>query len=197
MRSIGGDLSIELLIEHYGLLAVFLGTALEGETAAFLGGVISHRGLLTYWSASLAASAGSFMGDQIWFFAGRYAAQWRMVARLMETPALARATQLLERYPTGFIFAFRFLIGLRTISPVVIGTTRISTRRFVFLNAAAALAWGQLFTALGYLFGHAVQQLFGKLTVPHHLLVALGAAALVVAAVLAFRRRKASVAPGR
>lgn len=53
-------MSIELLIEHYGLLAIFLGAAFEGETAAFLGGVISHRGLLTYWSASLAATAGSF-----------------------------------------------------------------------------------------------------------------------------------------
>ncbi|MEK1901219.1 MAG: DedA family protein, partial [Rhizobium sp.] len=41
-------MNIELLIENYGLPAIFLGTAFEGETAAFLGGVIAHRDLLTY-----------------------------------------------------------------------------------------------------------------------------------------------------
>jgi membrane protein DedA with SNARE-associated domain len=184
--------SIELLIEHYGLLAIFLGAAFEGETAAFLGGVISHRGLLTYWSASLAATAGSFAGDQFWFFAGRYAARWGLVRRLMERPALARATRLLERYPTGFILAFRFLVGLRTISPIVIGTTRIATGKFVILNAVAALVWGQLFTALGYLFGHGIQQTLGHLPLHRHLLIAAGAAAVVAGAALAFRKMKLS-----
>ncbi len=123
-------MNIELLIENYGLPAIFLGTAFEGETAAFLGGVIAHRDLLTYWAASMAASAGSFAGDQMWFFAGRYAAQWSFVRRRDgDAGARARVTQLLEKYPTGFIFAFRFLVGLRTISPIVIGTTHISTQK--------------------------------------------------------------------
>lgn len=185
-------MSIEALIENYGLLAIFLGAAFEGETAAFLGGVVAHRGLLTYWSASLAATAGSFAGDQFWFFAGRYAAQWSFVRRLMKKPAIARTSRLLEQYPTGFILAFRFLVGLRTISPVVIGTTRIPTGKFVVLNAVAALVWGQLFTALGYLFGHGVQQMLGRLPLHRHLLIAFGAAAVAAAAVLAFRKMKAS-----
>jgi len=185
--------SIEHLIEHYGLLAIFLGTAFEGETAAFLGGVIAHRGLLPWWAASLAACAGSFAGDQMWFFAGRYAARWKVVRRVMETPALSRVTALLERYPTGFILAFRFLVGLRTISPIVIGTTRISTAKFVALNAVAAFIWGQLFTALGYLFGHGIEQMMGRLPLHHHLLIALGAAAAIAVAALAFRRMRFGV----
>ncbi|KPH05761.1 DedA family protein (plasmid) [Rhizobium acidisoli] len=185
-------MSIELLIENYGLLAIFLGAAFEGETAAFLGGVIAHRELLPYWSASLAATAGSFAGDQFWFFAGRYAARWSLVRRLMEKPALARVTQLLEKYPTGFILAFRFLVGLRTISPIVIGTTRISTGKFVILNAIAALIWGQLFTALGYLFGHGIEQILGHLSLHRHLLIAFGAAAVAAAAALAFRKMRPS-----
>ncbi|OWV74616.1 hypothetical protein ATY76_27085 [Rhizobium sp. R339] len=185
-------MSIEALIENYGLLAIFLGAAFEGETAAFLGGVVAHRDLLTYWSASLAATAGSFAGDQFWFFAGRYAARWPLVRRLMEKPALARATRLLEKYPTGFILAFRFLVGLRTISPVVIGTTRISTGKFVFLNALAALLWGQLFTALGYLFGHGIQQTLGHLPLHRHLLIAVAAAAVVAAAAYAFHKMRPS-----
>jgi membrane protein DedA with SNARE-associated domain len=191
--------SIEHLIEHYGIVAIFLGTAFEGETAAFLGGIISHRGLLTYWSASLMASAGSFAGDQMWFFAGRYAARWRVVRRLIETPTLAQVTSLLERYPTGFILAFRFLVGLRTISPIVIGTTRISTGKFVVLNALAALIWGQLFTALGYLFGHGIEQILGHLPLHHHLFIGIAAAAIVAGAALVFRKifRKTTLGAGQ
>ncbi|MBY4631891.1 DedA family protein [Rhizobium croatiense] len=185
-------MSIELLIENYGLLAIFLGAAFEGETAAFLGGVVAHRGLLTYWAAASAATVGSFAGDQFWFFAGRYAARWSLVRRLLERPALARVTRLLETNPTGFILAFRFLVGLRTISPVVIGTTRISTGKFVVLNAVAALVWGQLFTALGYLFGHGIQQTLGHLPLHRHLLIAVGAAAVVAAAALALRKMRSS-----
>ncbi|ULR42696.1 DedA family protein [Rhizobium sp. K102] len=185
-------MSIELLIENYGLLAIFLGAAFEGETAAFLGGVVAHRGLLPYWAAASAATAGSFAGDQFWFFAGRYAARWSLVRRLLERPALARVTRLLETYPTGFILAFRFLVGLRTISPVVIGTTGISTGKFVVLNAVAALVWGQLFTALGYLFGHGIQQTLGHLPLHRHLLIAVGAAAVVAAAALVLRKMRMS-----
>lgn len=186
-------MNIELLIENYGLPAIFLGTAFEGETAAFLAGVIAHRGLLTYWAASMAASAGSFAGDQMWFFAGRYAAQWSFVRRLMETPALARVTHLLEKYPTGFIFAFRFLVGLRTISPIVIGTTRISTQKFLVINLLAALVWGQLFTALGYAFGHGIEQMLGRLPLRNHLLVALAAAAIIAGAALLLHRMKPGI----
>ena len=173
-------MSIELLIENYGLLAIFLGTAFEGETAAFLGGVVSHRHLLTYLSASLAASAGSFAGDQMWFFCGRYARHYSMVRKVLEKPAVTRVIELLERHPTGFIFSFRFLVGIRTISPIVIGTTKIPTMKFVVLNAASAMVWGQLFTSLGYLFGHGIEQTIGHLPFHRHMLIALGAAFIIL-----------------
>jgi membrane protein DedA with SNARE-associated domain len=183
-------MTIELLIENYGLIAIFLGTAFEGETAAFLGGVVSHRHLLTYWSASLTASAGSFVADQTLFFAGRYARHYSFVRKITGQPILARVTDLLERHPTGFIFAFRFLLGLRTISPIVIGTSRVPMMTFVALNAAAAIVWGQFFTALGYLFGHAIEQSLGYLPLHRHMLIALAAAVLVLIAGFVMRKRK-------
>ncbi len=71
----------------------------------------------------------------MWFFAGRCAAHWSFVRRVMED-AGARAGHATSRkgYPTGFISAFRFLVGLRTISPIVIGTTHTSTQRPLVLN---------------------------------------------------------------
>jgi membrane protein DedA with SNARE-associated domain len=56
------------------------------------------------------------------------------------------------------------------------------------LNAIAALVWGQLFTALGYLFGHGIEQILGRLPLHHHLFIGVGAAAIVAGAALVFRK---------
>jgi membrane protein DedA with SNARE-associated domain len=182
--------SFEPLIAQYGLFAVFIGAAIEGETVVFLGGVLSHRHLLPYWAVALAASAGSFCADQIFFFAGRHARQYPAIQAILRKPALARVHQLLERHPTGFIFAFRFLYGLRTISPIAIGTSHIATRKFVLLNAAAALVWGPLISGLGYVFGQSIEQAIGFLPLHEHMLVALAVVVVVLAAIVAVRKYK-------
>ncbi len=48
---------------------------------------------------------------------------------------------------TGFILAFRFIYGMRTVSPVIIGLSSVSARRFVVLNAVAAIVWGVVISA--------------------------------------------------
>ncbi|EJL53461.1 putative membrane-associated protein [Rhizobium sp. CF122] len=171
---------LDRLIGEYGVLAVFLGAAAEGETAAFLGGVFAHRQLIPYWQVALAACLGSFAADQFFFLSGRYATKWSYVQKLLGSEPIARVTRLLEAHPTGFILAFRFIYGIRTISPVAIGVSKVSTRRFVILNAIAALIWGVLITAIGFLAGQAVEALLGRLQLHLHLLIAMACVAILV-----------------
>lgn len=182
-------MSIELLIEKYGLLGVFLGAGVEGETVVLLGGILSHRGLLPFWPVALAAAAGSFVADQLLFLAGRFARSNPAVRRILEEPALTSVQRLLERHPTGFVFAFRFIYGMRTISPIAIGTTNIPTAKFVVLNATAALLWGPLFTFLGFYFGQGIEQMLGRLSLSHHLLAAGLLVAAALCLVVLFRKR--------
>ncbi|MFS8115732.1 DedA family protein [Rhizobium jaguaris] len=183
-------MTIELLIARYGLLAIFLGAAFEGETMVILGGVFSHRHLMTFWSAAATACAGSFLADQTLFFTGRHARHYQRIQKIIEKPAFARVTHLLERYPTGFIFAFRFIYGVRTISPVAIGMSDVSAIKFVVINAAAALIWGSFFTGIGYLFGQSIEQTFGHLPLHHHVLIAAGIIAVLLLVMMTFRKRK-------
>ena len=88
------------------------------------------------------------------------------MAKAQAKPTFARALAALERHPVGFIFAFRFIYGFRTVSPIAIGTTRVSARLFLLVNAVAAVIWGVTFSAVGYLFGDAFERLVGKLH-PH------------------------------
>ncbi|TWF56846.1 DedA family protein [Neorhizobium alkalisoli] len=182
-------MSLETLISQYGPAAVFAGAAFEGETAAFLGGVFAHRHLMAYWQAALAAGLGSFAADQALFFAGRHAGRLAIVRRFMRGEAASRVNGLLEAHPTGFILAFRFVYGMRTVSPVAIGLSSVPALRFVILNLISAIVWGVVITAVGYLFGNAVEAIFGRLRLHSHLFIALGVIVVAVG-IAAFIGRK-------
>jgi len=166
-------MSIGDFITGYGPVAVLLGVVFEGETAAFLGGLFSHRGLMPYWEAAAAAVFGSWIGDQTLFYAGRYADRFPIVNRAMHAKHAERVKALLLVHPDAFIFSFRFIFGLRTISPVIIGLSGVSPLRFFIINLAAALVWGVGVTMAGYLFGNAIETAFGHLGLYTDLVVAL------------------------
>ncbi|WP_331012213.1 DedA family protein [Sphingomonas sp.] len=187
VRRIGqtGRMSIETLVAKYGLIALCVGAGMEGETVVLTGGVLAHRHLVPVWGAVAATALGSFVADQSFFALGRRYRDHPRVQRIMARPAFARVLATLERHPVGFILAFRFLYGLRTISPVAIGTSQVPIRRFVLLNAVAAVAWAAMFTALGYAFGEGIEELTGRFR--PHLPTLLGTASGIAALVLIVR----------
>ncbi len=164
-------MTIEAIVARWGVAAVFAGAMLEGETAVIAGGLIAHQGLIAWPMAIVAAALGSFLADQFFFTAGRRYRDRPLVQRWIRTRAFARALQWLEHYPVGFIFAFRFLYGFRTVSPVAIGTSQVPATTFLTINAIAAIVWAATFTALGYWFGEAVTEMLGRLTPSRHTLL--------------------------
>lgn len=183
-------MDLEKLIQTYGVVAVFLGAAVEGETAAFLGGVFAHRHLLHYWTVAAAAALGSFSADQLYFLLGRYAGNSPTVHKMMGSPKIARVVSMLENHPRLFIFGFRFVYGIRTISPFVIGASSVKARTFVVANFLAASLWGVGITGLGYVSGGLIEMFLGTLKLHVHLLVAMAFVIPVIvtmAAILAKR----------
>ena len=179
-------MALDALIVRFGLPAVFIGAGVEGEPFAIAGGFLAHRHLVPLWAAIVAASAGSLLIDQMWFFLGRYARGSRWVARMRKRPAFDRMLGVIERHPVASVLLFRFAYGLRAVAPVAIGTSRVPVARFVALNMLAAAAWGPVFTGAGYLFGHAIDRWlpgFG----PYG--IAIGAAISIGVTVAVFARR--------
>lgn len=149
-------------LESFGYLAVALGTFFEGETVLVLAGLASHRGYLSLPAVIAAGFAGTFAGDQLYFQLGRR----RGVAFLARRPRLqarlARAQGFLERHHIAFILGFRFLYGLRTVSPFAIGMSDVPLRRYLLLNAIGALVWSVTVGLLGYSVGQSAQILLGR-----------------------------------
>ena len=66
---------------------------------------------------------------------------------------------MMNRYNTPVILIFRFLYGLRTVAPFVIGMSSVPSSRFFLLNAVGAAVWSAVISFAGYLFGHALERI--------------------------------------
>ena len=179
---------ISALISSYGYFAVFIGTLIEGETILIAAGFAAHRGLLDWPLVVVVAMAGGTLGDQLAFMLGR----WRGEALFARFPALAqnkeRVFRLLARYDVLFILSVRFMYGLRIAGPVILGSSRMSLRRFAFINVIGAALWAVIIAGAGWFFGAALEALLTNIKkIEEAVLVAILAAG---AGFWLWRRRK-------
>ncbi|MDN2580725.1 DedA family protein [Aquibium sp. ELW1220] len=180
------------LIEQYGLLAVFLGCVAEGETAALLGGFFAHQAVFPAWQAYGAAFCGAFLGDTLFFFAGRRLLGHPRLSRLRGTPGFTRALGWIDRHPNLFVLANRYVYGLRLVGGVAAGASAIPAARFLVLNAVSAAIWAALFTTAGYVLGLGAEAAFGAALERHErLLAGLAIAVVALAVARLFVRRRA------
>jgi membrane protein DedA with SNARE-associated domain len=174
---------LEELVREYGYLAIVVGTFFEGETIVLVAGFLAEQGYLDLTAVIACAFAGSYLGDQTWFFLGRRYGK-ALVRRWPQVKArVDQVMGILDRYATLWILSFRFVYGLRNISPVAIALGGIPAVRFALLNGVAAAVWAVAFGVAGYGFGAAVEVVFGGLAgIDERLLAVLGLVAAAVAA---------------
>jgi membrane protein DedA with SNARE-associated domain len=151
------------LLSHYGYLAVFVGSVLEGETILILAGFAAHQGYLSFPLVVTLAFCGGTLGYQIFFFLGRYYG----VSLLSRFPSIAIRAQtvnrLIQRYHAGLIVGVRFMYGLRIAGPILIGMSDVCAWRFVLFNLLGASVWAMLIAGAGFMFGQSLQWLFADI----------------------------------
>lgn len=176
------------LLNEYGYIAILIGAFLEGETIVLAAGFLAHQGYLHAPYVALAAFCGSAASDQIMFFLARYKGEWF----LRRFPRFASGVAALSRKVQGrevaLILCFRFIYGMRNVTPVFLGLSPTPSKLFVPLNVASAAIWAAAFTVAGYFFGTALSTMFGRLREYEPYI--LSAIVIAVAAFWFFRRKK-------
>lgn len=188
--------TLHLLVERYGLLAVFLGCVAEGESAAILGGFFAHQRVFVAWQALAAAMAGAFAGDVLFFLAGRRLADRPFVRRMRGRPGFDDACRLVRDHPTAYVLLNRYAYGFRLIGGVAAGMSGIPIPKFIVLNALSSLVWALLFTGIGYVFGFGVEHIVGGELARHHRLIVAGIVAIAVTALALYVARRRRPAAG-
>ncbi len=155
-------MDFDALLRDYGYLALLLGTFLEGETILVAAGIAAWAGYLELPLVMVTAFLGSLAGDQAAFFVGRHWGRGILHRWPGLRGAVARVLRLLERWNTPLILTFRFYYGLRNVIPFALGTSDVSTRRFVTLNVIGAAVWAVALAVGGYFLGKALESLLGR-----------------------------------
>lgn len=185
-------MDLSALIQQYGLIAVFVGTLLEGETVLLLAAASTHLGLLELRMVIAVAVVGAFLGDNIAFAIGRHLGPHAAERLPRLAAAIPRVDRLLARWSWIAVIALRFMYGLRIAGPVLIGAGTMPAWEFVVANAIGAILWAVVLGSLGYAAGHAVERILGNVVEAEKMLLAL--AAIIVVAVFvvhALMRRRA------
>lgn len=182
-------MSLEQLISSYGYAAIGIGSFLEGETILVLGGFAAHRGYLELPWVIVCALVGTIAGDQLYFYIGRIKGKSAIERRPKWKARSEKVLMLLDRHQVWLILGFRFLYGIRTVAPFLIGASNVSPIRFLIFNIIGASLWAVIIGALGYLFGGALEIILGDIK-RYELLVFVILALLGVMIWLLYNRKK-------
>lgn len=150
-------------LENYGYFFLFIWTFLEGEAGLILAGFYAFEGTLALPGVMAIALAGSFLGDQFYFYLGRWKGR-RMLGMFSSMERkLGRALALMEKYGSLVAFISRYTYGLRIVLPIILGMTNLSKKKFLILNLISATIWAIAFSLIGYLFGKSASLLIDDL----------------------------------
>jgi membrane protein DedA with SNARE-associated domain len=174
---------ITSLIAHYGYLVTFAGSLIEGETVLILSGLAAHRGYLVLPGVIAIGTLGGAIGDIFYFVLGRQYGPALLARYPRFEPAAARVRSMVERFPNATIIGIRFMYGLRSVGPAVIGTTRIASARFMMLNALGAFIWSSTWVLGGYFLGTAAERLLSDIEKFEHELLAVGVVLAIIATI--------------
>jgi len=189
--------TLQHLIGQYGYFAVALGCFLEGETSILLGVFAAHRGILDAEGVWLAAICGTLIGDNLCFHIGRYMGRPALDKRPAWRPKVARVETLLQHYGAPMMIGFRFLYGLRYVTPFVFGSLGISPLRFFIYDLIGTVLWASTITLIGVYLASAVQQALAHIqNVEQALVVVVMLGALIGYGVYRLRRRSTHDSPG-
>lgn len=173
--------------------AVFLETAtlvgmfVPSEITLVLASVAAATGRVSPIWLAVAAAAAALAGDSTAYAIGRLAGprfEHSRVGRLVGQRNWTRAHGAVERHGGRALLLGRWVGFVRTLLPLLQGTSRMPVRRFLLADALAAVTWATGVVTIGYLGAGSIRAISSGLTD-----VGLAVATLAVGAAYVVHRR--------
>src|SRR5918998_1262868 len=190
-----------LLLAH-GYIVVFLGAALDnfglpasGDIVLFAGGLFANGGQLALPLVMLSGFAGAFVSDNSVYWIGRIGGRplidrvlkIRLLHFLIDEKTLLKVECYFEDHGGRTVFLGRFGPGLRSMTPLFAGVSRMKYHHFLPCNVSAGIVWAVAYTIVGYVFGQYWERLLDTAKD-----VGLGIVGLVVLLIVLYVLRRRS-----
>jgi membrane protein DedA with SNARE-associated domain len=160
-------------VGRHGYLVLFLfvfaeqvGLPLPALPILLAGGALARTGELHPAAVVAVCVAASLLSDVLWYEVGR-----RRGGRVMgwlcrislEPDSCVRNTEaFFARHGARSLLVAKFVPGLNTAAPPMAGIFGMRFARFLLYDALGALVWVLALAGLGYVFGHELEELLGR-----------------------------------
>jgi membrane-associated protein len=159
---------VKNLMFTYGYVVIFLGAALDnfglpssGDVVLFAGGWLANLDRAVLPLVMLSGFAGALTSDNAVYWIGRIGGRpliirvlkMRFLHFLINEKNLARAERSFESHGGKMVFVGRFGPGLRSMTPLFAGVSKMKYYRFFPYNLSAAAVWAIAYSLVGYVFG--------------------------------------------
>jgi membrane-associated protein len=156
-----------LLLAH-GYIVIFIGAALDnfglpasGDVVLFAGGWFANLGRVALPLVMLSGFAGALVSDNAVYWIGRIGGRplisrvlkMRFLHFLINEGTLEKVERSFEAHGGKMVFVGRFGPGLRSMTPLFAGVSRMKYYKFLPYNLSAAAVWAVAYTLVGYVFG--------------------------------------------
>jgi membrane protein DedA with SNARE-associated domain len=194
---------MNLLLTH-GYVVIFIGAALDnfglpasGDVVLFAGGWFSNIGRAALPLVMFSGFAGALTSDNAIYWIGRIGGRtlidrvlkMRFLHFLINEKNLAKVERYFESHGGKMVFVGRFGPGLRSMTPLFAGVSRMKYHKFLPYNLSAAAVWAVAYTLVGYVFGRYWSDLLTVAKSFGYGIVALVILVLAVYLIQRFRRR--------
>ena len=164
-------------------LGIFIGVFLEGELVMLTSIIASRSGNLNLWIVILVGVLSTIFSDMFYFFIGRNRGKAWLLKNRRFIPKAKHVNRKIEKYPVLIFVIYRFLYGLRMITPLLIGLSKTKTRKFFIYCIFSTLLWAAVYSVPGYFFGELIKSKVEHLEKLEHyifLVIAILASAYLV-----------------
>ena len=147
-----------LALYGYIILAVY---SFGGGMMALAGaGILSALGKMDITTSIVVATAANFLGDTVLFWLAQSNKKEVMKYLRKHRRKIAWTNLLMRRYGWMAVFIQKYIYGVKTLVPIIMGLSRYDFKKFVFLNFFASIVWGLVVGLGSYYFSTAVRAWF-------------------------------------
>ncbi len=163
LQSLGESIGI------WGYVILFLYSLGGGFVALLAAGILSsvESTSLNIIVCILVAGIANLIGSSGLFYLSRY--QKAEVMRFLKNHRrkIALSHIWIKKFDYFIIFIHKYLYGIKTIIPMVIGFSRYSDKKFMIYNFFASFLWAGIIGTLSYAMGDALRRAYEQYSNPY------------------------------
>ena len=153
------DILNSLSTYGYIILALYsFGGGMAGLAGA---GILSAMGKMDITLSIAIATVFNYIGDNVLFYMAQTNKQSVMgYLKKFKGRIHARTILMMRKYGWMVVFLQKYVYGVKTLVPIIMGLSRYDLKKFVILNIFASILWGLAVGLGSYFFSTAIRAWF-------------------------------------